>query len=85
MSAMRLAIVGAGGRMGRTLTRLIHESGDLEVAGGTERHGSEFVGKDLGTLAGVGPINALAGNKHKQHKRIPGKIEKQKYKIQFRS
>ena len=60
---MRLAIVGAGGRMGRTLTRLVHETEGCEVAGGTERPGSEFVGADLGELAGIGPIDAFVTDK----------------------
>ncbi len=60
---MRLAIVGAGGRMGRTLTRLVHEAEECEVAGGTERAGSEFIGKDLGDLAGLGPIDAYITDK----------------------
>lgn len=58
MSNMRLAIIGAGGRMGRTLTRLVHETEGCEVAGGTERPGSEYAGEDMGVLAGLGPINA---------------------------
>ncbi|HFC05367.1 MAG TPA: 4-hydroxy-tetrahydrodipicolinate reductase [Rhizobiales bacterium] len=53
---MRLAIAGAGGRMGRTLTRLIHQSDDCEVAGGLEPTGSTLLGQDMGTLAGVGDI-----------------------------
>ena len=56
MSAMRLAIAGAGGRMGRTLTRLIHASPDCEVAGGLEPTGSENLGQDMGLLAGIGDI-----------------------------
>lgn len=56
MSIMRLAIAGAGGRMGRTLTRIIHEANDCEVAGGLEPAGSPHLGKDMGSLAGVGDI-----------------------------
>ena len=57
MTAMRLAIAGAGGRMGRTLTRIIHESEFCEVAGGLEPKGSAMLGQDMGTLAGVGEID----------------------------
>lgn len=57
MSKMRLAIAGAGGRMGRTLTRIIHESDDCEVAGGIEPQGSPLLGQDMGLLSGVGDID----------------------------
>ncbi|WP_137388344.1 4-hydroxy-tetrahydrodipicolinate reductase [Rhodoligotrophos sp. lm1] len=53
---MRLAIAGAGGRMGRALTRLVHEMEGCEVAGGLEAPGSPFVGADMGQLAGLGEI-----------------------------
>jgi len=53
---MRLAIAGAAGRMGRVLTRIVHESEGLEVAGGLEPKGSTHVGHDMGTLAGIGEI-----------------------------
>ena len=55
---MRLAIAGAAGRMGRVLTRIVHESPGLEVAGGLEPKGSPHVGHDAGTLAGLGEIGA---------------------------
>lgn len=56
MSDMRLAIIGAAGRMGRTLTAAVHAAPGCSVAGGTEREGSEFIGQDMGELAGLGPI-----------------------------
>jgi 4-hydroxy-tetrahydrodipicolinate reductase len=56
MSVMRLAIAGAGGRMGRTLTRIIHENPNCEVAGGTEPTSSPFLGQDMGLLAGIGDL-----------------------------
>ena len=31
---MKLAIAGAAGRMGRVLTRIVHETSGAEVAGG---------------------------------------------------
>lgn len=51
---MRLAIAGAAGRMGRTLTRIVGETEGLEVAGGLEPKGSPHIGADMGTLAGSG-------------------------------
>lgn len=54
---MRLAIAGAGGRMGRTLTRIVHETEGCEVAGGFEYPGSKFLGQDIGALAGIGDLD----------------------------
>lgn len=53
---MKIAIAGAAGRMGRVLTRIVHETEGLEVAGGIEPKGSASVGADMGELAGVGPL-----------------------------
>ena len=55
---MKLAIAGAAGRMGRVLTRIIHETPGAEVVGGIEPLGSTFIGADLGDLAGIGQIGA---------------------------
>ena len=54
---MRLAIAGAGGRMGRVLTRIVNETPGAEVAGGIEPRGSAHVGADLGVLAGIGALD----------------------------
>ena len=53
---MKIAIAGAAGRMGRVLTRIIHETDGLEVAGGFEPEGSPAIGADMGTLAGIGEL-----------------------------
>ncbi|MBI4723553.1 MAG: 4-hydroxy-tetrahydrodipicolinate reductase [Rhodomicrobium sp.] len=53
---MRLAIMGAAGRMGRELIRAIRDNENCEIAGAVERSGSPFVGKDAGEVAGIGPI-----------------------------
>ena len=53
---MRLAIMGAAGRMGRALIRTIHESPHCGVAGAIERPGSPFIGKDAGEVADVGTL-----------------------------
>lgn len=49
----RIAVTGAGGRMGRTLLKLIHETPGAVLAGGIEAENSPHVGADLGTLAGL--------------------------------
>ena len=56
MSAMTLAILGAGGRMGRTLVRLVAETEGLALGAALERPGSNLIGKDAGDLAGAGPL-----------------------------
>jgi len=53
MSALRVVVVGASGRMGRMLVRAVTESRNAALVGATERPGSEFVGRDAGELAGV--------------------------------
>jgi len=56
MGQMRLVIVGAGGRMGRALTRAVAETPGAVVVAAIEREGSELLGKDAGDLAGIGPL-----------------------------
>ncbi len=56
MSDMKLAIMGASGRMGLELIRAVHDSDGCAVAGGTEAPGSDAVGQDIGELAGIGSL-----------------------------
>ncbi len=56
MSEMKLAVMGAGGRMGRALVRAVHDMEGCIVAGGTEQAGGELVGRDIGEIAGIGPL-----------------------------
>src|SRR5215468_7629294 len=58
MADMRLIVAGAGGRMGRTLTRVIAETPGAVLTGALEAPGSELLGKDAGTLAGL-PENGI--------------------------
>ena len=53
MADMRLIVAGAGGRMGRALTRVIYETPGAIVTGALEAPGSELLGKDAGVLAGL--------------------------------
>jgi len=53
MSEMRLIVAGAGGRMGRTLTRAIADTPGAVLAGALEAPGSALLGKDAGVLAGL--------------------------------
>ncbi|MGH7005960.1 MAG: 4-hydroxy-tetrahydrodipicolinate reductase, partial [Alphaproteobacteria bacterium] len=55
-TAMNLAVVGAAGRMGQTLIRVIHETPGARLSGAIERTGSAHIGRDAGEVAGVGPL-----------------------------
>jgi 4-hydroxy-tetrahydrodipicolinate reductase len=52
----RIAIVGAGGRMGRTLVQAVRDTPGLTLNVATERPGSSLIGADAGELAGIGRI-----------------------------
>ena len=58
MADMRLIVAGAGGRMGRALTRVISETPGAVVTGALEAPGSALLGKDAGVLAGL-PENGV--------------------------
>ena len=58
MADMRLIVAGAGGRMGRALTRVISDTRGAVLAGALEAPGSELLGKDAGVLAGL-PANGV--------------------------
>jgi 4-hydroxy-tetrahydrodipicolinate reductase len=53
---LRLAITGAGGRMGKTLTEMIRETDGLTLGAAFERSDSSLLGVDAGELVGLGPI-----------------------------
>lgn len=56
---MGLVVVGAAGRMGLTLIRMIAETPGVHLSGAVERPGSGAVGQDSGVLAGL-PANGVA-------------------------
>src|SRR2546421_1277493 len=58
MSEMRLIVAGAGGRMGRALTRVISDTEGAVLTGALEAPGSQLLGKDAGMLAGL-PANGV--------------------------
>lgn len=54
----KIAIAGAGGRMGRTLIEACNNSENSELCAATERPDSSLIGADAGDLAGIGhPLN----------------------------
>jgi 4-hydroxy-tetrahydrodipicolinate reductase len=56
MSDMKIAVLGAAGRMGQALTRVLAETPGCVIAGGVETKGSPFVGRDIGEVAGLEPV-----------------------------
>jgi 4-hydroxy-tetrahydrodipicolinate reductase len=73
---MKLAIAGAAGRMGRVLTRIVHETDGAEVAGGIEPKGSVHVGVDMGEIAGIGRLDvAISGDPLELFTRIDGLLD----------
>lgn len=56
---MRLALYGASGRMGLSITRLAKEAGDIEIVGAVSSADDPTLGRDLGELAGVGTLGVV--------------------------
>ncbi|MGE5513964.1 MAG: 4-hydroxy-tetrahydrodipicolinate reductase [Bacteroidota bacterium] len=56
MSDMKLAVMGAAGRMGRELIRAIQAVEGCTLAGAVAKPGSRVLGEDAGILAGLGKI-----------------------------
>jgi 4-hydroxy-tetrahydrodipicolinate reductase len=57
---MKIGIIGCTGRMGKAIAEEIMLNSNCEISGGAVRSGSEFVGMDVGVLAGVDPIGINA-------------------------
>ena len=53
----RIAVVGAAGRMGKTLIEAVVNNENLTLGAATERLGSSLIGADAGELAGVGKLD----------------------------
>lgn len=56
MSDLRIAIAGAGGRMGAANIRAVAATPGLVVAAAFDRRGTPAAGKDAGDLAGIDPL-----------------------------
>lgn len=56
-AAPRIGILGAGGRMGRTLIQAVQQAG-YQLAAAVERPESSLVGTDAGELAGIGSVGS---------------------------
>lgn len=53
-AGMRLVVVGAAGRMGRSLIRAISETPGVLLHAAIEREGASMLGQDSGLVAGIG-------------------------------
>ncbi len=54
-----VTVVGAAGRMGKSLIRAVGEQESIQLAGATERQGSPVLGRDAGELADVGTLGIV--------------------------
>ncbi len=59
---LKLAIAGAGGRMGRELAKIVHATDGCVLAGGLEAKGSPHVGADLGSLIGAKDVGVVVSD-----------------------
>jgi len=57
MDALRIAVTGAAGRMGRALLAAIDDDADCTIAGAIEQPDHAAIGTDAGIVAGVGPVD----------------------------
>lgn len=57
----RIAVVGAAGRMGRTLIQAVDAAEGVELTVATERPESSLIGTDAGELAGIGKNGVILG------------------------
>lgn len=58
----KILVIGAAGRMGRTIVSCIEDTPGAELSGGTENPGNPSIGSDVGELAGVGKKNIPVGD-----------------------
>lgn len=59
---LKIAIAGAGGRMGRQLIQAVHSAEGVELGAAFERKGSSSVGTDAGELAGIGHLGVAVSD-----------------------
>ena len=53
---MNVAMLGASGRMGRTIIPLLYEAADLRLSGALAAQGDPGVGQDAGVLSGIASL-----------------------------
>ncbi|MFO0839756.1 MAG: 4-hydroxy-tetrahydrodipicolinate reductase [Phycisphaerae bacterium] len=60
MTPIRIAVAGCGGKMGSSVVRLAAADAALRIVAGLERSDDAVLGRDLGELAGIGPIGVTS-------------------------
>src|SRR4051794_22795780 len=61
MTDLKVAIAGAGGRMGAANIRAVATTPGLVLHAAFDRAGSPAIGRDAGEYAGVGPLGVSIG------------------------
>lgn len=56
MADLKIAVAGAGGRMGAAIIRAASTTAGLSVCAAFDRSGSAAIGRDAGALAGIEPL-----------------------------
>ena len=56
MSAIKIAVVGAGGRMGRMIIESTLKDGEVALVAAVDQPGAPWIGKDAGEMVGM-PCN----------------------------
>ncbi len=59
---IRIAIVGAAGRMGQSLTQAQQLASGIELTAAMEKSDNPAVGRDAGEIAGIGPLEITIGD-----------------------
>ncbi|UQY44814.1 4-hydroxy-tetrahydrodipicolinate reductase [Mixta hanseatica] len=59
---IRIAIIGAPGRMGRQLIQAIEQTDGVSLGAALAREGSSLVGSDAGELAGIGKLGVTVSD-----------------------
>ena len=73
---MKIAVLGAAGRMGQALTRVLVETPGCAVAGGIEAKGSPALGRDIGEVAGLEPLGvAITDDPHAVFAQVDGVLD----------
>ena len=50
----KILVIGIAGRMGKIIAECIEDTEGVELGGGTEQAGSDFINQDIGEVAGIG-------------------------------
>ena len=58
----RIAVVGASGRMGRSLIEAVQAQDGIELTAAVDRAGGDSIGRDAGELAGIGRLGVAVAD-----------------------